>query len=70
MRVSRRDFSRHFGMAATSACLGLKLTCPRIPDIYESPPIFYDRDGLIVHRGWDGGDTAQRERWYWTNISA
>jgi len=31
----------------------------------DSPPIFYDRDGLIVHKGLDGGDTAQREGWYW-----
>jgi hypothetical protein len=32
-------------------------------------PIFYDQDGLIVHRtkdgNPDGGDTAQREGWYW-----
>lgn len=39
----------------------------------SAPPterkIFYDDDGLIVHAKtqgkWDGGDTAQREGWYW-----
>ena len=34
----------------------------------SSPPILYDRDGLIVHRGMDGGDTAQREGWYWLGV--
>jgi len=29
------------------------------------PEIFYDDDYLIVHRGNDGGDTAQREGRYW-----
>jgi hypothetical protein len=31
----------------------------------DSPPIYFDGDGLIVHRNMDGGDTAQREGWYW-----
>ena len=36
------------------------------PDAASSPAdIFYDRDGLIVHKNLDGGDTAQREGWYW-----
>jgi hypothetical protein len=30
-----------------------------------SVPIYFDESGLIVHRGCDGGDTAQREGWYW-----
>jgi hypothetical protein len=34
--------------------------------------IFYDPDGLIVHHGpngeLDGGDTAQREGWYWLGV--
>ena len=34
----------------------------------DSPPIYYDQDGLIVHRGLDGGDTAQREGWYWLGV--
>jgi hypothetical protein len=38
------------------------------------PPIYYDADGLIVHKGGaghtiiDGGDTAQREGWYWVGV--
>jgi hypothetical protein len=31
-------------------------------------PIYYDADGLIVHKGQDGGDTAQREGWYWFGV--
>ena len=31
-------------------------------------PIMYDQDGLIVHKGMDGGDTAQREGWYWLGV--
>ena len=34
--------------------------------------IYYDPDGLIVHRRddgtCDGGDTAQREGWYWLGV--
>ncbi len=33
-----------------------------------TPPIYYDADGLIVHKGMDGGDTAQREGWYWFGV--
>lgn len=44
------------------------------PDTF--PPseqnIFYDSDGLIVHHGpngeLDGGDTSQREGWYWLGV--
>lgn len=34
----------------------------------NQPPIFYDQHGLIVHDGMDGGDTAQREGWYWLGV--
>src|SRR5262249_35845972 len=34
----------------------------------DPKPIWYDRDGLIVHANNDGGDTAQREGWYWFGI--
>jgi len=37
-------------------------------DPHAYPPIFYDSDGLIVHKGLDGGDTAQREGWYWLGV--
>lgn len=40
--------------------------------LLESRDIFYDNDGLIVHRTADGkpdgGDTAQREGWYWLGV--
>lgn len=33
------------------------------------PEIYFDDDGLIVHRGPEGGgDTAQREGWYWFGV--
>lgn len=34
----------------------------------SSQGIHFDKDGLIVHRGMDGGDTAQREGWYWFGV--
>ena len=38
----------------------------------EARDIYYDKDGLIVHVGADGkidgGDTAQREGWYWLGV--
>jgi len=36
--------------------------------VTANQPIYYDNDGLIVHRGTDGGDTAQREGWYWFGV--
>lgn len=30
--------------------------------------IFYDRNGLIIQQNCDGGDSAQREGWYWLGI--
>lgn len=42
------------------------------PPASTNPEIFYDADGLIVHHGpngeLDGGDTAQREGWYWLGV--
>src|SRR5438034_11091136 len=38
----------------------------------EGRDIYFDNDGLIVHKdaqgNIDGGDTAQREGWYWFGI--
>jgi hypothetical protein len=31
--------------------------------------IYYDRNGLIAQRNCDGGDTAQREGWYWLGLA-
>lgn len=43
---------------------------PPIPG--QTQEIFYDTDGLIVHRtpegNCDGGDTSQREGWYWLGV--
>src|SRR2546427_3621195 len=40
--------------------------------LLEGRDIFYDEHGLIVHKGtdgkFDGGDTAQREGWYWLGV--
>lgn len=33
----------------------------------DSRDIFYDADGLIIHED-GGGDTAQREGWYWLGV--
>ena len=47
--------------------------CDRTPP-EERNGIYYDADGLIVHRPTaehpcgDGGDTAQREGWYWLGV--
>jgi hypothetical protein len=38
------------------------------PSECSSQPIYYDSDGLIVHENLDGGDTAQREGWYWLGV--
>ena len=41
-------------------------------NLIEGRDIYYDSDGLIVHRDADGkpngGDTAQREGWYWLGV--
>ncbi|HKV12314.1 MAG TPA: hypothetical protein VJ725_29485 [Thermoanaerobaculia bacterium] len=45
------------------------------PNSIPDDVIFYDSDGLIIHReggrpdgAEDGGDTAQREGWYWLGV--
>jgi hypothetical protein len=67
MEISRRQFLQSAAIATTAISLPEIGSCePAGPAAEtESPPIFYDADGLIVHRGNDGGDTAQREGWYW-----
>jgi hypothetical protein len=65
-----------------SAVLLLALACACPPAAAQPPvtpqplpadqEIFYDPDGLIVHHGpngeLDGGDTSQREGWYWLGV--
>ena len=38
------------------------------PGSSPHPAMMFDKDGLIVHAGNDGGDTAQREGWYWLGV--
>jgi len=76
LSVSRRHFLRGtaFASAAVAFCPpGYKRLLIAEAAQDASPPIFYDQDGLIVHRGSgpnhrDGGDTAQREGWYWLGV--
>jgi hypothetical protein len=43
-----------------------------VDKLLQGRDIFYDQWGLIVHKGadgkFDGGDTAQREGWYWLGV--
>lgn len=75
MTTTRREFCQR-AVAATSALLVPGMGEP-VADHASNPgdcPDFYcDDDGLIVHRGSgpnhrDGGDTAQREGWYWFGV--
>jgi hypothetical protein len=50
-------------LAGRVAALGLVLISTATAA--ETPEIFFDKHGLIVQRGGDGGDTAQREGWAW-----
>lgn len=71
MTMNRRELARSSELIAASLLVasnhlsGLGVSTGREA---TSPPIFYDSDGLIVHRGLDGGDTAQREGWYWLGV--
>jgi hypothetical protein len=62
MSLTRRDLVSRSLIGAAAAALGPALRAQ------TDPPIMYDDDGLIVHRGMDGGDTAQREGWYWFGV--
>ena len=70
--MTRRNF------VAYATCLGLcgaparllgRISTLSVSDCStdEKTPnqIYYDKFGLIVQRNCDGGDTAQREGWYW-----
>jgi hypothetical protein len=64
--MSRRMFATS-GLAAWAVLsipkwAGARATGPACPSM------FCDGDGLIVHKGMDGGDTAQREGWYWFGV--
>lgn len=65
-------------MRQSVPCIVLLLTLVYSPAVAQTQTapidqeIFYDQDGLIVHHGpngeLDGGDTAQREGWYWLGV--
>src|SRR5947207_11401430 len=65
--MNRRAFLRTAAFAAAALPLA-SLRSQAVPPSGDDAPIFYDADGLIVHRGMDGGDTAQREGWYWLGV--
>src|SRR5271157_4098110 len=72
MAATRRQFLRRTWLTASMMMLDppsqYSLFRAFAPTQDGSPPIFYDQDGLIVHKGLDGGDTAQREGWYWFGV--
>jgi hypothetical protein len=62
-------------VAASAIMPGARTGDRAAAQVLKSGPeqdIFYDADGLIVHKGADGsvdgGDTAQREGWYWFGL--
>ena len=69
-------FSVMFFVAVAVLCFDLLPLAAQPPTPEPFPPsdqeIFYDSDGLIVHHGpngeLDGGDTSQREGWYWLGV--
>jgi hypothetical protein len=60
---TRRQFISRLAIAGAATSLDHRLQGQN-----QSPPIFYDQYGLIVHKGLDGGDTSQREGWYWFGV--
>ena len=62
MLLTRRELFWRAGVASSFGMLG------NVAEGQTNPAIMYDDDGLIVHKGMDGGDTAQREGWYWLGV--
>ncbi len=69
--VTRRELLSQLAVAGSLACLPFGATRSD-PQPSAERPIFFDKSGLIVHRSADGkddgGDTAQREGWYWLGV--
>lgn len=68
--LTRRDFAQRALLMASAPLFGVgsPIASSAKPESY--PSIHYDEDGLIVHKkglngSLDGGDTCQREGWYW-----
>jgi len=78
MTFTRRQFIRQSGLVTSAILFGppfSKEMLGLLPQGDDSPQIHYDDDGhgLIVHKRGpdgplDGGDTAQREGWYWFGV--
>lgn len=66
--MNRREFLGVSTLGTAAAFLIPRRSWAEPPDASDDQPIYYDSDGLIVHRGNDGGDTAQREGWYWLGV--
>jgi len=72
MDITRRELIRSAILTSSAMVLpqprrgGLP---PTPENAVSSQPILYDKDGLIVHKNMDGGDTAQREGWYWLGVN-
>lgn len=62
MLWTRRELFWSAGLAGSFGMLS------RLAEGQTNPAIMYDDDGLIVHKGMNGGDTAQREGWYWLGV--
>lgn len=65
----------HAAILVTVSCsIGSGLSLAQAPPTFppSSQAIFYDANGLIIHHGpngeFDGGDTSQREGWYWLGV--
>jgi hypothetical protein len=70
-----RRNDKRVGVATSAALLSgaCKADKPSVSVEKTVLPIHYDQDGLIVHKKGpsgplDGGDTAQREGWYWFGV--
>lgn len=72
MTMTRRVFLDRTLLATPTLVIGQShakdFALSLLENYTDSPPIFYDQDGLIVHNNLDGGDTAQREGWYWFGV--
>jgi hypothetical protein len=72
--LTRREFARRAALVASAVLIGAETPlCSSAGEDNAYPPIHYDADGLIVHKrgpngSLDGGDTCQREGWYWFGV--
>ena len=65
--LSRREFVASLALVGHAApALAAASVAPS--SAIDPQPIHFDSDGLIVHANNDGGDTAQREGWYWFGV--